>query len=208
MDSFMATIPRTQSMFLFFFLALSSLLSFCICVDLVYLYHVCSSKTLYTSNSTCQSNLNTLSSLSSNSNNPYNKATIGSNVTADVCSDCVNTAAREITHCCPNRKIGYIWYDECMLRYSNYSSSVSNSPLFFMLEHTEHLRFNSVAITAASNPERFATEKENFTPFQKLYCLACSPNLSGNDCNMCLVRPIAYLLNCCIGKQGGRVKHL
>ncbi|KAJ4980983.1 hypothetical protein NE237_031820 [Protea cynaroides] len=231
MDSFMATISRTQSVFLFFFLALSSLLTFCICTDPVYLYHVCSSKTLYASNSTYQSNLNTLLSSLSNSKNTYNKATVGGqssnavhgfyycrgDVTSDMCSDCIKTAAQEITHRCPNRKIGYIWYDECMLHYSNYSTSVSDSPLFFMW-NTQNIsdatRFNQllgdninkVATAAASNSKRFATKKANFTPFQNLYCLAqCSPNLSGNDCNRCLVRTIAYLPNCCIGKQGGRV---
>ncbi|XP_075666015.1 cysteine-rich repeat secretory protein 1-like [Castanea sativa] len=93
----------------------------------------------FTPNSTFQSNLNhLLSSLSSNASREggFYNTTVGQNspnqiyglflcrgdVTADVCKDCVATAAKvEVQQYCPTGIKAIIWYDECMLRYSNES---------------------------------------------------------------------------------------
>ncbi|XP_043704129.1 cysteine-rich receptor-like protein kinase 10 isoform X2 [Telopea speciosissima] len=223
---------------IFFFVALSFLLSFCSCGDPIYLGHDCPDTIpLFGSNSTYQSNLNTLlSSLSSNatsnSNNAYSNATIGQStdavyglyyctgyVTRDVCSNCVNFGARDILQHCPNRKTSYIWYDECMLRYSDQSffSTVSDSPSFNLYNPnniSDPIRFNELlgdtmndtATEAASNLERFSIKEANFTNNQTLYCMAqCSPDLSGNECNICLVGAIADQLSSFSGLQGGRV---
>ncbi|KAJ4981456.1 hypothetical protein NE237_032293 [Protea cynaroides] len=65
---------------------------------------------------------------------------------------------------------------------------------------------NQVATSAASDSKRFATLEANYTQFQSLYSLAqCSPDLSANDCNTCLITTISYLPSCCSNKQGGRV---
>ncbi|XP_042519922.1 cysteine-rich receptor-like protein kinase 25 [Macadamia integrifolia] len=219
--------------FFFLFVALSFLVSFSSCIDPNYLNEYCPNTTLYASNSTYQSNLNILlSSFSSNFNTTYRNATVGQNpnavyghyycrgdVTRDVCRDCVDTAAREILQYCPNRKVAIIWYDECTLRYSNKSffSTLSENPPYAMF-NTHNIsdpnRFNQLwgnitnvtATKAASNSDRYATQEANFTQFQKLYCLAqCSPDLSGRDCNSCLVNAISYLPGCCSGSKGGRV---
>ncbi|KAF8029828.1 hypothetical protein BT93_E2298 [Corymbia citriodora subsp. variegata] len=105
-----------------------------------YLGHHCNS-TLYSTNSTYQSNLNTLfSSLSSaaaatNNTDGFANATAGQNppdrvyglflcrgdVSASTCSDCVATAVKGILQNCPNQRVSVIWYDDCTLRYSNRS---------------------------------------------------------------------------------------
>ncbi|XP_042520779.1 cysteine-rich receptor-like protein kinase 10 [Macadamia integrifolia] len=172
------------------------------------------------------------SNATSNSNYAYHNATIGQSpntvygfyycrgdVTHDVCRDCVKAAATDIVQRCPNRKFGYIWYEMCTLRYSNQSffSTVAESPHIFMW-NTQNIsdptRFNQVlnktmndaATKAISNSERFGTRETTFTLFQNLYCLAqCSPDLTKNDCDTCLVGAISYIPTCCSGKQGGRV---
>ncbi|KAJ4976724.1 hypothetical protein NE237_001830 [Protea cynaroides] len=230
-------IPRSTIVLLFFFIALSSLVRFSSCADPEYLYHYCENTTLFESNGTYQSNLKILlSSLSSNatsnSNNAYRNATAGhgsnaiyglyycrGDVTHDLCRDCVKTATGEIAQRCPNRKVAYIWYDVCMLRYSNKSffSTVADVPAFYMW-NTQNVsdptqfnqllakNMNKAATMAASDSERFATQEANFSQFQKMYCLAqCSLDLLENDCNRCLVGAIAFLPSCCSGKQGGRV---
>ena len=93
----------------------------------------------FTPNSTYQSNLNhLLSFLSSNASREggFYNTTVGQNspnkiyglflcrgdVTTDVCKDCVATAAKVVVQqYCPTGIKAVIWYDECMLRYSNES---------------------------------------------------------------------------------------
>ncbi|XP_042478334.1 cysteine-rich receptor-like protein kinase 10 isoform X2 [Macadamia integrifolia] len=238
MEPSMGTTSRTQLILLFFFVALSFLLSFCICSDPIYLGHICPDTIpLFSSNSTYQSNLKTLlSSLSSNatfnSNNSYSNATVGQNrdtvyglyyctgyVTFDVCSNCVNFAAVDLPRRCRNRKISYIWYNECMLRYSylSFFSTVSVSPSFMLYNPhniSDPTRFSKLlgdtmdeaATEASPKLERFAIKEANFTNSQTLYCMVqCSPDLSGKDCNSCLVGIIAELPSSFNGLQGGRI---
>ncbi|KAG5516575.1 hypothetical protein RHGRI_037329 [Rhododendron griersonianum] len=91
----------------------------------------------YSPNSTYQTNLNTLFSvLSSNSNNASNgfyNFTAGSSppdityglflcrgdVSAAMCRDCVVNATGHVVEQCPGSKRVTVWYDECLLRYSN-----------------------------------------------------------------------------------------
>ncbi|XP_042520781.1 cysteine-rich receptor-like protein kinase 10 [Macadamia integrifolia] len=229
--------PRATTVLLFFFFALSFLVSFSSSADKSYLSHFCDNTTLFANHSSYQSNLNTLlsslsSNASSNSNNGYRNATIGQSpntvyghyfcrgdATHDVCRDCVKAAAADIFRRCTNCKIGYIWYDMCTLRYS--SQNFFNSIFDFVFDYLSNkqsvsdvTRFNQLlvdtmekaATTAVSDSERFGTWDANFSQFQKLYCLAqCSPDISGFDCNRCLTESITLLLNCCSGKQGGRV---
>ncbi|XP_059642319.1 cysteine-rich receptor-like protein kinase 25 isoform X2 [Cornus florida] len=143
---------------------------------------------------------------------------------ANGCQDCVADAVKEIVQqYCPNQKKAFIWYDECMLRYANQSffSAMEEWPpmyLWNLYNITERDRFEQLLgetvddlVTRASNDEsgnvtRFATQKVNFSAFQKIYSLAqCTPDISGSDCNRCLRQAITYFPICCDGKQGGRV---
>ncbi|XP_010247616.1 PREDICTED: cysteine-rich receptor-like protein kinase 25 [Nelumbo nucifera] len=202
------------------------------------LYQICSNTTTYAPNSTYQANLNRLlSSLSSNStpfNNGFYNTPVGRNpntvyglflcrgdVTEDACRSCVQTATQEILQLCPDRKVATVWYDECMLRYSNQSifSTISDSILVYM-SNTQNIsnpdqfnqllanKMDEIATQAASggSSRKFATAEANFTTFQRLYTLAqCTPDLSNQDCYRCLRNVINNLPSCCNSKQGGRV---
>ncbi|KAJ4959757.1 hypothetical protein NE237_019667 [Protea cynaroides] len=168
MDSCIGTTLRTQVMLLFLSVVLSFMFSFCNCTNPNYLYHICSNTTLYTSNSTYQSNLNT------SSNTIYGHYFCRGDLTVDVCSDCINFAAQDIAQCCPDKKIGYIWYDESFFFTWN-TQNVSDIAWFNQILGGF---MNRVATSAASNSKRFATQKANVTKFQELYFLAqCSPDL-------------------------------
>jgi hypothetical protein len=92
--------------------------------------HVCSN-TAFAANSTYQSNLDiVLTSLSSNATRAtgFSSASTGKvsglflcrgDVNTTVCQDCVANATIEILGRCPLDKVAIIWYDECLLRYSN-----------------------------------------------------------------------------------------
>ncbi|KAK7826197.1 cysteine-rich receptor-like protein kinase 25 [Quercus suber] len=204
----------------------------------IHLNEVCANTT-FSSNSIYQSNLNSLlSSLSSsathnlefynttsgqNTSNPvYGLFLCRGDVTPQLCQECVAAAVKEITKNCSREKVAVIWYDECMLRYSNRSffSTVDEKPKFALLNKqniTEQERankllaksMNETAAQASNAPigsKKFGTKQVNISAFQTLYNLVqCTADLSRNDCSTCLQAAINLLSWCCSGKQGGRV---
>ncbi|PRQ19662.1 putative protein kinase RLK-Pelle-DLSV family [Rosa chinensis] len=216
------------------FLSVVTLLSFPT-TKAVYIYHSCPNTTVFTPNSTFQSNLNhLLSTLSSNATRTgFYNATSGrtpndtvyglflcrGDVTTTACKSCVTTATSEVVQRCPVEREVVIWYNDCMLRYSNKSffSVASESPKMFAWNtqnvSIEPNRFSQVlanltevATAAANSGEKFATREVNFTGLISLYSLEqCTQDLSSSDCNWCLVRAIAELPTCCSRKIGGRV---
>ncbi|KAI6668114.1 hypothetical protein NL676_032954, partial [Syzygium grande] len=113
-----------------------------------YLYHDCPNTTLFTPNSTYQSNHDalhsSLSSAATNSTGGFANATGGQNppnqayglflcrgdLDTATCSNCVAAGKQEILQRCPNQRVSIIWYDQCMLRYSSESifSAMEQSP--------------------------------------------------------------------------------
>jgi hypothetical protein len=202
------------------------------------LYHFCAN-TSFPQNSVYSSNINSLlSSLSSNatgniefynttagqttSSNPvYGLFLCRGDVGPEVCRKCVVNATQELDAKCSREKIAVIWYDECMVRYSNESifSTVAVRPRIHLLNTqniTEQDRFNRLLNTTmtelasqASNfpigVKKFGVKEVKFSDFQNLYNLVqCTPDLSSTDCNSCLQAAINRLPICCGGKQGGR----
>ncbi|XP_021293807.1 cysteine-rich receptor-like protein kinase 10 [Herrania umbratica] len=210
--------------------------SFTSLADPMFLYHFCSNVTAFTGNSVYISNTNNLLTyLSSNAtgHDGFYKTTAGQNpnmvyglflcrgdVRPKICQDCINLAAAGVTQRCPNQTWAIIWYDQCMLRYSNESIfySMAESPkknMRYNSDVTEPGRFNRLVAalmqdiaTRASNASRgakkFATKEEKFKALQTIYSLAqCTPDISRGDCYRCLQKAIADLPNCCSGKIGG-----
>ncbi|CAL2251417.1 unnamed protein product [Prunus armeniaca] len=215
-----------------------TLLSFPSPAEADYLYHVCPNTTTFTPNSTFQSNLNRLlSTLSSNATRPsgFYNATASSRTpndavyglflcrgdvaATDACKSCVSTATSGVVQRCPTEKQAVIWYDDCMLRYSNESffSTMAEAPRLFMWNAqnaTEQTRFNQVLSTrmnevateAANDADKFATSQGNVSGLVSIYSLGqCTQDLSSADCNRCLKGAIAQFPNCCSGKEGARV---
>ncbi|KAM4101944.1 hypothetical protein ACB094_05G184400 [Castanea mollissima] len=206
--------------------------------DPVHLTEVCANTT-FSPNSIYQSNLNSLlSSLSSNAtqNLEFYNTTSGQNtpnpvyglflcrgdVTPQLCQECVAAAVKEVTKKCSREKVAVIWYDECMLRYSNRSffSTVDEKPRLALLNTqniTEQEKFNKLlaksmnetAAQASNAPigaKKYGTMEVNISAFQTLYNLVqCTADLSRNNCSTCLQAAIKLLPWCCSGKQGGRV---
>ncbi|KAI9395762.1 hypothetical protein POPTR_004G025650v4 [Populus trichocarpa] len=211
--------------------------------DANYLHHNCQNASTSAINSTYRVNLNLLlSSLASNATrnntNGFYNTSFGQNtdqvyglficrgdLSNTVCRNCVTFATEDIVHRCPIGIASIVYYDECILRYSNVNifSKVDQSPSFsFSLLNTQNIttepqRFNNLvgaaandlAARAASAPpgaKKFAVNKTSFNAFQNIYSLAqCTPDLSSSDCNRCLSAAIAGLPNCCSSKIGGRV---
>ncbi|PSS04720.1 Cysteine-rich receptor-like protein kinase [Actinidia chinensis var. chinensis] len=203
------------------------------------LSYYCPNTSTYTPNSTYKANLNILLSvLSSNATaiNGFYNFTAGGRHSSDViyglflcrgdvlgkvCQNCVETAGKEVGLLCPKEKEAIIWYDNCLLRYSNqYIFSVTDHSIVFYFNSTQNIAnpkqfmqvlgdtMNDVATRAANDEsgKKFATKEANFTALEVLYSLAqCTPDLSNAGCNTCLRDAISILPSCCGGKRGGRV---
>jgi hypothetical protein len=144
-------------------------------------------------------------------------------VNPDVCRGCLNNAASLLTERCPQQKEAIGWYDECMLRYSNRSilGVMETNPSFYW-GNTENVSANYVnrfkndlrtlleslrSQAAAGGPDlKFAAGNANATNFQRLIYafVQCTPDLSQQDCNDCLVGAFQGISQCCDGKEGGR----
>ena len=194
----------------------------------------------FTPNSTNQSNLNLLlSSLTTNATriigfynttvrqNPstvvYRSLLCRGDVTPDDCQNCIATAAKEVTQqLCPMAKEAIIWYDKCMLRYSNvaYFGKMEEIPTLMLINRfsiPEPERFakvlentmNELVVASVNTPpgaKRFATREENFTGLQPFYSLTqCTLDISKSDCDLCLRRAAALLPSCCTRQQGANI---
>ncbi|KAK8575359.1 hypothetical protein V6N12_063034 [Hibiscus sabdariffa] len=198
-----------------------------------------SNTTTYARNSPFHRNLNSLlSSFQSNSTRQtgFYNLTVGQHPpdtvyglflcrgddTKEICRECVTSASKRILQLCPNRKTALVYYDECMLRYSNRSffSAWEMQPALELLNRgnvsqpDRFMKFlrntmKEIATLAANGDQlgkKYATKEVNFTSFQTLYTLAqCTLDLSVSDCETCLQTAIANLPSCCEGKEGGRV---
>ncbi|XP_057246989.1 cysteine-rich receptor-like protein kinase 8 isoform X2 [Beta vulgaris subsp. vulgaris] len=194
-----------------------------------YLYSICPNTT-FPSNSKYKSNLNTLlHSLSSNvttnhsgfyitsvgngtSDAAYGLFLCRGDLNATSCTDCVKTATTTDlprTYC-PTSNVATIWYDECMVRYSNVSllGKMDDSPKV-MLTNTQRINgnqtafgeimrktVNDMAVQTANNRSgmKFTAKTVNFTSLVTLYALEqCTPDLNANDCGRCLRAAIEKL---------------
>ncbi|KAH7662223.1 Non-specific serine/threonine protein kinase protein [Dioscorea alata] len=193
------------------------------------LYYVCSNDSNYTKNSHYNTNLNLVfstlySEISSTgfSNTTkgqppyqaYGMATCRGDITSTTCPECVNTSIHAITQLCPRQKNAAIWYNDCLLRYSdqNFFSIVDTSVKLYIqtdAQTPDPKRFrvllgqlmNGLATYAAFNSTRmFGFKAIDFTSSVKLYGLTqCTRDLSQKDCYACLERIIKNMTG--VGKQ-------
>ncbi|KAK4258914.1 hypothetical protein QN277_005309 [Acacia crassicarpa] len=221
-----------------YFVVFSFFSFFLICLtqaDPIYSSHACTDSLTYKPKTTFETNLNlllsSLPSKASGGSHFYRTRTgdaapdavnglflCRGDTLAAACRECVSAAAGEIKRRCPDQKEAIIWYDTCMVRYSNQSFNkiVPSTDL----SNTEDVapedkeRFNEVlsgmlnsaAAKVLKSQNKFATEQVNFTTTETLYGLEqCTPDLTVSDCNTCLRSAIAAVPNCCDGKRGSTV---
>ncbi|XP_052203614.1 cysteine-rich receptor-like protein kinase 10 [Diospyros lotus] len=205
--------------------------------DAVRLYHFCTTTTPYAPNSAFRSNLNTLlTALSAAANTTvagfYNSTAGNSSsdkvyglylcrgdASAKACRDCVANTTQDLVKSCPTQREAIVWYDDCMLQYSNQSVFSNPSDASFAnakdIDSSIKTEFNQVVLQtlaavanqAARNQSgmKFATKEANFSGNRPLYTLAqCTPDLPISACNSCLADAISTISSCCLGKQGSR----
>ncbi|CAK7350931.1 unnamed protein product [Dovyalis caffra] len=202
------------------------------------LSHICSENGNFTTGSDYKSNLNNLfTSLSSDTKIDYGfyNASYGQNTdkvnaislcrgdkNPETCRSCIKNSSQVLTQLCPKQKEAFIWYDDCMLRYSNRSifGRMEFGPYFWMYstdnvteENEFHEMLNSLLgsltdLAAVGDSRRkFAVGNETTkNNHQTMYAIVqCTPDLSTEDCGTCLNKAIELIPKCCKGRQGGRV---
>jgi hypothetical protein len=140
-------------------------------------------------------------------------------VSSTNCKTCVVDAGKELRERCPHKKGAIIWYDNCLLKYSNidFFGEIDNRNKFYMwnVQGVKNpTSFNgkvkdllgSLSNKAYARTKFYATGNLKLGSSSKLYGLAqCTRDLSSLDCKKCLDTAISELPNCCDGKRGGRV---
>ncbi|KAL3522061.1 hypothetical protein ACH5RR_014895 [Cinchona calisaya] len=143
-------------------------------------------------------------------------------VNTDVCAQCVANASSELLQRCPDPKLAIIWYDMCLLRYTDqFMFGEADMNREFTMWNTQNAtdpeKFNQVlgdlvnkiaSLAAIDNSgKKFATQEAAYSVFQRrIYALGqCTPDLTSNDCKSCLRNAISYLPGCCYNHVGGRV---
>ncbi|XP_050935984.1 cysteine-rich receptor-like protein kinase 29 isoform X4 [Cucumis melo] len=142
-------------------------------------------------------------------------------ISADSCRRCLNDSRDLLPLRCPTQNEAIGWYVTCMLRYSNRPilGSMEVSP-FVSLSNSvaapDQAGFTKAArnlianlIGPASDGDsrlKFAMGNTTLPNLPTIYGLAqCTPDLSRQQCNECLVGALPIIRNCCDGKLGSRV---
>ncbi|KAG5617972.1 hypothetical protein H5410_017796 [Solanum commersonii] len=192
------------------------------------LHHSCSMSKNYTEGSKFQSNLNRLlfrSLYNNGGNSIYTNVSEGEEpdkvhgvflcrryVAPKDCQNCIDVASERILHECPLDRQGNIWYDDCLVRYSNipnfasmldtsFSSILYNiqnvsQPEQFM-EYLSAMFHNLTTQAITINPKlKYAENSDLIISFQRLYGMVqCLPDLSAVDCFTCLENALSGMGN-------------
>ncbi|XP_038880864.1 cysteine-rich receptor-like protein kinase 10 [Benincasa hispida] len=173
-----------------------------------YRFHICSSPSNNTANSNLGSDLNgLLSSLSeASSDSFYNRTFNGlyglvlcrGDMNSDYCHSCVSAASKELGDKCRLRVNATIWYDECMLRYSdkNFLGIVELSPRFLMGDSGNQTLPDDRNIDGPALLSQMASEAAGLEMMFKANKLdkrgtryglvQCTRDLKSSECGTCL----------------------
>nr|GMD91805.1 cysteine-rich receptor-like protein kinase 25 [Ipomoea batatas] len=196
----------------------------------------------YTPNSTYKANLDSLlSNLYSNAtrddNNGFYHTTVASgspsndtvhglflcrgDVSTHDCGRCVADARKTILEFCANGKTAMVWYDFCLLRFSeNPMLGILDQSVWFPMRNTDNnTRPNEymqmvgnmldqlISPASTGSDKKFAVLQANFNGFERVYALGqCTPDLSNVDCQICFRNAINTLPGCCYGALGDKRK--
>ncbi|XLT14873.1 hypothetical protein HN51_060563, partial [Arachis hypogaea] len=182
----------------------------------------CQNSTKQSLTSGFKTNLNSvLSWLSSDATTSkgYNYTTVG---TATRDAFCLSTAASDILQHCPNRSSAVIWYNYCILRYSNHAfyGNLTTTPSWQTLgtknstNSTQELQkaetYMQILIknaTAENNYLLYAVGEFNAgDSLGKRYGLVqCTRDLTSDKCRQCLNAMLDQVPKCCASKVGWQV---
>ncbi|ESQ47443.1 hypothetical protein EUTSA_v10027911mg [Eutrema salsugineum] len=133
------------------------------------------------------------------------------------CSDCVHRATLEIAKNCTYNKESFIFYDECMVRYSDLAfftllvdtpsasvhsliPSVDSTQLLNRIMHGK-MKDLILRTSLSSSIPYFVEDQERVTSYDLEAMVQCSPDLDPRNCTSCLRRAVQELFGCCSNSQ-------
>ncbi|XP_059434750.1 cysteine-rich repeat secretory protein 55-like [Corylus avellana] len=136
------------------------------------------------------------------------------------CTSCIQDAAKQIRHLCPNEADARIWYDFCFLRYNN-KSFIGDLDTSFGIFYwnvanvTDPKTFNKDLGALMDEVRKDAVEPKNeglgkgdtkVSPFVTVYALVqCTRDLAPLDCAQCLATAVENFETFCSNRKGCRV---
>ncbi|KAE8647671.1 hypothetical protein Csa_002971 [Cucumis sativus] len=192
-----------------------------------YRFHICSAPSNNITNANLGSNLSgLLSSLSEASSDSFYNITFNGmygavlcrgDINSDNCHSCVSTASKELSVRCSLRVNGTIWYDECMLRYSdkNFLGTVEMSPRFLMGDSGNQTSPDDRDIDGPDLLSQMASEAAGLEMMFKANKLdnrgtryglvQCTRDLNSNQCDTCLTALLEEIKLVYKGRVGWRI---
>ncbi|KAF3451651.1 hypothetical protein FNV43_RR07746 [Rhamnella rubrinervis] len=136
------------------------------------------------------------------------------------CQSCVKKSTAKIVEVCPQEMEAVIWFDVCMLRYSNrfifgimeihptsigfLRRNVSDVDEFYKRLGTLLSGLRSRAASGGSD-RKFAADSA-VSDLNTIYALVqCTPDLEELDCSECLEYVASAVPNCCYGREGIKI---
>jgi hypothetical protein len=194
-----------------------------------YNYHSCSNNSPNTSfESNLKVLLGALSTKASENYSFYNHSSNGiyalflcrGDVDNSTCRSCVSYAGQDITTRCPSNRTAIIWFDECMLRYSdaNFFGVGETSPAVLMYNvgnttSPEEPNFGARAlmnglIEVARGTDmlyKAGTWSGDNRSEVRYGLVQCTRDINATSCTNCLEKSMTRANLCCEGKKGWRV---
>ncbi|KAI9112830.1 hypothetical protein K1719_016147 [Acacia pycnantha] len=134
------------------------------------------------------------------------------------CQFCVSTATREVLQRCPNQLSAVIWYDFCILQYSNknFFGKVTTSPWWSAGraqasdpaegKKAESFMRSLIGKAMENTTELGARGEFDLGGGRKRYALVqCSRDLNSEGCKQCLESMVDRISQCCEQKQGWQI---
>ncbi|XP_022720560.1 cysteine-rich receptor-like protein kinase 10 isoform X2 [Durio zibethinus] len=220
----MTPLYKTKTLLLFF-IRIFWLICFITCQSLTSYNHTCLGPENEIANASYISNLTALlDSLPSkasnesfyydNSNEVFSLFLCRGDVSSSVCQDCVHNATRTLIQRCPSNKTAIIWYDQCMLRYSNinFVGLADLRPTVVVRNNTSRDAgtpglVSSLVDQALRAENMFAAYEmaaENGA-WNRRGLMQCTRDLNVDKCSNCLRELLNQANNCCIGTIGWHI---
>ena len=196
---------------------------------------ICTENSYYSPNSIFQTNLNSLLvSLFSSApvtgfannktgDNPdmvYGLALCRADVSPTTCRSCLADASQGVAKACPLKREATVFYDPCLLRYSDKDFFGKSSNKIFFSTNGEKVTLdrlivfnrllgnllNGVVNSAARSTMMVAVDSHGYGESNNLYALVqCTRDLSPGTCDSCLGGIIDYSAECCGTTDAARI---
>ncbi|XP_059440342.1 cysteine-rich receptor-like protein kinase 10 [Corylus avellana] len=220
-----------QKAFLFLLFAGCALMSSINSQPITYNRHYCGDQPNNSSDASFESNLTvllgSLSSKASQSISFYNNTSNGiyglflcrGDVNTSTCQSCVSYAAQNITSLCPSNTTAIIWFDQCMLRYSNtnffgvkdlshmeFMWNVENRTLSQQTDFGGQALMNGLIQGALGTEMLYKAGSSSGQPGHVTYGLVqCTRDINSTSCGDCFQQLMTEANRCCQAKIGWRV---